>query len=137
MSNVYDVSPSELVSAAAQRLKDKVKAPDYMNFAKSGAGRERQPLDPDFWYVRGASILRQVYINGPVGVSSLRTRYGNRKRHVVHRKHHAPASGSIIRDELQQLEKLNYVKATKTGRIITPAGKSFLDKIAKEISEKK
>jgi small subunit ribosomal protein S19e len=137
MSTVYDVSPSELIPAAALKLKEVTKAPDYMNYAKSGAGRERQPTDPDFWYVRGASILRQVYINGPVGVSRLRTRYGNRQRHVVHRKHHVAASGSIIRDELQQLEKLNYIKATKSGRIITPAGKSFLDKIAKELSQKK
>jgi small subunit ribosomal protein S19e len=137
MPNVYDVDPSALVNAAAIKLKDGLKKPDYINYVKSGAGRERQPADPDFWYVRGASILRQVYLNGPVGVSALKTRYGNRKRHKVTKHHHAKASGSIIRDELQQLEKLNYIKLVKGGRIITPAGKSFLDKIAKEISQKK
>ena len=135
MSNVFDVNPSDLVQAAAQQLKAKATKPDYINYVKSGAGRERQPADPDFWYVRGASILRQVYINGPVGVSRLRTRYGNRQKHVMHKKHHVRASGSIIRDELKELEKLNYIKATKGGRIITPAGKSFLDKIATEIAQ--
>jgi small subunit ribosomal protein S19e len=135
MANVYDVEPSILVKATADKLKEKLKKPGYIDYVKSGAGRDRIPEDPDFWYIRGASILRQVYLNGPVGVSRLRTRYGNRKESVVHKKHHVNASGSIIRDEFQQLESLNYIKKTKTGRIITPAGRSFLDKIAKEISK--
>lgn len=137
MTNVYEVEPSILVRAAADRLKGKLKKPEYMNYVKSGAGRDRVPEDPDFWYVRGASILRQIYLNGPVGVSRLRTRYGNKKEAVVHKKHHVRASGSIIRDEFQQLESLNYIKRTKEGRIITPQGKSFLDKIAKEVTEPK
>jgi small subunit ribosomal protein S19e len=137
MANVYDVEPSLLIKAAAEQLRDKMKKPGYMNYVKSGAGRDRVPADPDFWYVRGASILRQVYLNGPVGVSRLRTRYGNRKESVVHKKHHVRASGSIIRDEFQQLEALKYVKNTKSGRVITPQGKSFLDKIAKGIADPK
>jgi small subunit ribosomal protein S19e len=137
MANVYEIEPALLVKAAAERLKEKLKKPDYMNYVKSGAGRDRVPQDPDFWYIRSASILRQVYLNGPVGVSRLRTRYGNKKEGVVHKKHHVRASGSIIRDEMQQLEALNYVKKTKEGRVITPAGRSFLDKIAKELAGSK
>jgi small subunit ribosomal protein S19e len=134
MTNVYEVDSALLVKAAAERLKDKLKKPDYMNYVKSGAGRDRVPSDPDFWYIRSASILRQVYLNGPVGVARLRTRYGNKKEAVVHKKHHVKASGSIIRDEMQQLEALNFVKKTKEGRVITSQGKSFLDKIAKEVA---
>jgi small subunit ribosomal protein S19e len=83
---------------------------------------------------RSASILRQVYLNGPIGVSKLRTRYGSRKEHVVHRRHHIKSGGSIIRDSLQELEKLKFVKNTKEGRVIAPQGKSFLDKICKEVN---
>ncbi len=136
MPNVYDVKSSELVRVAAQKLKDKIKKPGYVDYVKSGAGKERPPQDPDFWYVRSASILRQVYLNGPIGVSKLTTRYGNRKRHTVSRKHHVPASGSIIRDGFAELEGIEYIKRTKSGRVITPTGKSFLDKIAKEIAAK-
>lgn len=135
MANIYDVKASEAIRLAAERLKDKMKKPVYIDFVKSGSGRERVPQDPNFWYIRSASVLRQVYINGPIGVSRLRTRYGNRKGGVVHRKHHAKAGGSIIREALQELEKLNYVKNTKAGRVITPAGRSFLDKISKEINK--
>jgi len=133
MANVYDINPSELVLKAAEKLKEVMKKPPYIEYVKSGAGRERPPQDPDFWYKRGASILIQVYKNGPVGVSRLRTRYANRQEHVVHRKHHVKASGSIIRDALIELERLKYVKRTKSGRTITPEGRSFLDKISRGI----
>ncbi len=130
---IYDIKGSELVKAAAQRLKEKMKRPAYMDFVKSGPSKERVPQDPDFWYIRSASVLRQVYLNGPVGVSKLRTRYGSRKEHSVHRRHHMKSGGSIIRDAFQELERLNYVKNTKEGRVITPAGRSFLDKVSKEL----
>ncbi|MCL4389546.1 MAG: 30S ribosomal protein S19e [Candidatus Marsarchaeota archaeon] len=131
MPNVYDVKASKLVGAVAVQLKSVIKKPGYINYVKSGANRERPPSDPDFWYARGASMLRQVYINGPVGVSKLRTRYGSRKEHSVHRRHHVRAGGSIIRDLFQELEKAQLVKTTKEGRVITPKGRSFMDKIAK------
>ena len=134
MANVYDVKSSDIVRLAAERLKDKIEKPAYVDFVKSGPNKERVPQDVNFFYVRSASILRQVYINGPIGVSRLRTRYGSRKEHVVHKRHHMRAGGSVIRDALQGLERLKYVKNTKKGRVITPQGKSFMDKIAKELN---
>ncbi len=133
MANVYDVKSGELVKIAAERLKGKLEKPKYVDYVKSGANKERVPQSQDFFYMRGASILRQVYVNGPIGVSRLRTRYGSRKGHVVHRMHHVRSGGSIIRDALQGLERIGYVKNSKEGRVITPQGKSFLDKIAKEL----
>jgi small subunit ribosomal protein S19e len=134
MANVYDVKASDVIRVAAERLKEKIKKPYYVDFVKSGPNKERVPQDPDFWYIRSASILRYVYINGPVGVSRLRTKYGSRKEHVVHKRHHVKSGGSVIRDSMIELERLKFVKATKEGRVITPQGKSFLDKICKEIN---
>jgi small subunit ribosomal protein S19e len=134
MSTVLDVKGSELVKLAAQKLKGTLKKPNYLNYVKSGSHRERVPNDPDFWYMRSASILRQVYLNGPIGVSSLRTRYGAKKEHSVHRHHHIRAGGSIISDAFVQLESVGLIKKTKKGRVITPHGKSFLDKLSKEIT---
>lgn len=134
MASVYDVDTSKLVNEAAKKLKEVMKGPPaYVTYVKSGAGRERPPKDPDFWYIRSASILRQVYINGPVGISRLRLRYGNRKEHVIHKKHSVKASGSIIQDSLRALEELDYVKKTKKGREITAKGKSFMDKLSNDV----
>ena len=50
-------------------------------------------------------------------------------------------SGSVMRKALQQLEKAGYVKQVEKGvhkgRIVTPQGKSFLDKVALEILKAK
>ncbi len=136
MANVLEVDASKFIERAAARLKSsEIKKPKYVEFVKSGAGRERVPASEDFWYVRCASVLRQVYLNGPLGVSRLRTRYGNRKRHLVHSHHHIRAGGSLIKDAFDALEKLGYVKKTGDGRAITPTGKSFVDKISNEIAK--
>jgi small subunit ribosomal protein S19e len=137
MTNVYDVKASDLVNAAASKLKGMMKKPDYLNYVKSGADKERTPADPDFWYVRNASILRQIYLNGPIGISRLRTRYGGRKQHVIHAQHHRKAGGSIISDSFKELEALKFIKKTKEGRVITPTGKSFLDKISSDLARAK
>ncbi|MGC8652017.1 MAG: 30S ribosomal protein S19e [Candidatus Micrarchaeia archaeon] len=133
MSNVYDVKASELVKAVAEKLKPMIKKPAYVDIVKSGAGRERPPQDPDFWYIRAASILRLIYLNGPLGVSRLRTHYSKRQEHVVHKKHHIKAGGSIISDALKELENAKLVKSTKAGRVITQQGQSLLDKSSKEL----
>lgn len=139
MATIYDVKSSDLIKLTSQRLKESMKKPAYVDFVKSGSNKERVPQDPDFYFVRSASILRQVYLNGPIGVSKLRTRYGSRKEHVVHRRHHQKSGGSVIRDAMQELEKLGYVKIStvngKKGRVITPKGKSFMDKICKELNK--
>jgi Ribosomal protein S19E (S16A) len=134
MANVYEVNPQELIKAAAAKLKEVIKEPpEYVHFVKSGVSRERPPQDADFWYMRSASVLRQVYLNGPIGVSRLRVRYGSKKEHVVHRKHFMRAGGSIISDSLKALEDAGLVKKDQKGRTITPKGKSFLDKLSNSV----
>ncbi len=133
MTYIYEVKSSELTKLASVRLKKTISKPDYVDYVKSGPNKERIPSDPDFWFMRSASILRQVYINGPIGVSRLRTKYGSRQKHVVHRRHHINAGGSIIRDILIELEKFEFIKKTSKGRIIMPKGQSFLDKISSEL----
>ena len=134
MANVYEVDSGKLIASAALKLKEKgIAKPGYVDYVKTGPSRERIPQSKDFWYVRCSSVLRQVYINGPLGVSSLRTRYGSKKGHVVSRHHHYRAGGSMITDALNALEKAGYVKKGKQGREITASGRSFLDKAANEI----
>ncbi|MFA4700554.1 30S ribosomal protein S19e [Pyrococcus kukulkanii] len=138
MATVYDVPGDLLVERVAQRLKEipEIKPPEWAPFVKTGRHKERLPEQEDWWYYRVASILRRVYIDGPVGIERLRTYYGGRKN-----RGHAPerfykAGGSIIREALQQLEAAGFVeKVPGKGRVITPKGRSFLDKIATELKK--
>ncbi len=135
MTTVYDVPAEILINSVAQKLKNdqKIKPPEWARFAKTGAHKELSPDNAEWWFVRCASILRRIYIDGPVGVSRIRSFYGGRHRNGVTRVHFSKGSGSIAREALQQLEKAGFVKAQKTGRIISPVGQSFLDNAANEV----
>ncbi len=135
MTTVYDVPPTNLIDAVAQELKTggKIEPPEWSVYAKTGVNKEMPPVNPDWWYVRCASVLRRLYIDGPVGVSRLRSYYGGKHRRKTVTASFAKGSGSVVRAALQQLEKAGYVKKMKTGRQLTPAGQSFLDNISHQV----
>jgi small subunit ribosomal protein S19e len=120
--------------ALAEALKDvkEISAPEWSFFVRTGVSKQRVPEDKDFWYKRTASILRQLYLHGVVGVEKLRTRYGSRKDRGVRPAKFKKSSGKIIRLILQQSEKaglVEKVKDTQFGRRLTKKGRDFLDAI--------
>ena len=135
MTTVFDVPADLLIEKVAEEFKnnDKINSPAWSNFVKTGVHKERKPENADWWYVRTASIIRRVYMDGPVGVMSLRTFYGGKKDRGVRPEVFRKGSGSIIRTALQQLEEAGFVQKTEEGRTLTPEGHSYLDKKAAEI----
>jgi small subunit ribosomal protein S19e len=135
MTTVYDVDAGALVKATAEDLKTKVKAPVWAPIVKTGVAKDRPPEDPNWWYVREASILRKIYVKGPIGVSRLRKEYCSKKNCGVRPEKSLPASGKVTRLAVQQLEGLGFVKKTKAGdgREITPAGVKYLDNLAHKV----
>jgi len=135
----FDVPPSMLISRLARYLKDNVDAvepPEWAPYVKTGVHAERAPQNPDWWYVRCASLLRKIYIMGPIGVERLRSEYGGRKRRGVRPEHARKGSGAIVRKALQQLEKAGLVTTIRgKGRIVTPEGRSLLDTLSAEIKK--
>lgn len=136
MTTVYDVPADKLIEKVAEKLEkmEEIKPPEWAAYVKTGAHKELPPTQKNWWYIRCASILRRIYIDGPVGVSRLRTYYGGRKRRGVKPPRFRKGSGAIIRKALQQLEKAGFVEKAKEGRRITPKGMSFLDNTAHEIA---
>ncbi|MEN4006777.1 MAG: 30S ribosomal protein S19e [Methanobacteriaceae archaeon] len=141
MTTVYDAPADLLISNVAKELSEnkKINPPEWAKFVKTGVHKERRPEDRDWWYTRCASILRRVYIDGPVGLNSLRSYYGGKKDNGSSPEKFRKGSGSIIRTALHQLEDAGYIAKIKEGRIVTPEGKSFLDKVSnivkKEVPE--
>jgi len=143
MTTVYDVKADELIEAVAVKLSKipEMSPPDWAKFVKTGVHKERPPERDDWWFIRAASILRKIYIMGPIGISKLRTKYGGKHRRGYKPPHFAKASGNIIRKIVQKLEKSALVAHTSKnghkGRVVTAKGKSLLDKTASEIAQKK
>lgn len=135
MATIFDADIRKVYKGASENLKTIIKEPEWIQFVKTGAGKQRKPTQDDWWYTRAASVLRQVYIKGPIGVSKLRTKYGNKKNRGHKPERFTKASGKIIRNILQQMEKSGLVKSqdkgVHKGKIITSKGKSLMDKAAK------
>lgn len=141
MPTVYEVPAGELIQRLAKHLKESVgeiTPPTWTEFAKTGSHRQRPPQNPDWWYVRCASLLRKLYIHGPIGVQRLRVEYGGNVGHGNRPERHVPAGGSAIREPLQQLQKAELVAVEgKKGRKLTRQGMSMLSKVAGEISKER
>ena len=136
MAKVYDVPADELISRLTNVLKnEEIPAPDWAMFVKTGAHADKPPQKSDWWYTRCASILRKIYLHGPLSVNDLRTMYGDGKRNMYYgARHHKDASGAIIRNAIHGLEKLGYLeKVEKKGSVLTRQGMQKLDKLSTEI----
>jgi small subunit ribosomal protein S19e len=133
-----DVPASRLVEKLAKYLKENVDAvtpPAWASFAKTGAHVEKQPQDSGWWYTRCASLLRKIYVHGPMGIEKLRARYGGRKNRGVKAQHTTKAGGATVRKALQQLESAGYIETLKPrGRRVTAAGRKLLQELAEELN---
>jgi len=137
MPTPLDVSSDALIDRLSKFLKEnvgEVAPPVWAANAKTGSHRERPPSNPDWWYTRCASLLRKLYIHGPVGIARLRVEYGGRLRKGTHIEHSRVAGGSAIRESLQQLQKAGFISIeAKQGRKLTAEGISLLNRMAADI----
>ncbi|KAH9605290.1 hypothetical protein KSS87_009172 [Heliosperma pusillum] len=133
---VKDVSPHDFVKAYASHLKrsGKMELPHWTDIVKTGVLKELAPYDPDWYYIRAASIARKVYLRGGVGVGGFRRIYGGSKRNGSAPRHFCKSSGSVARNILQQLQNINIIEIDpKGGRRITSSGQRDLDQVAGRI----
>jgi small subunit ribosomal protein S19e len=134
-----EVDPKKFIEVCKEKMKkiDSIKPPNWASFAKTGMSRQLPPKQSDWWYTRAASILRKIYLDGPVGVERLRTHYGGRKQRGHKPERFKKSGGSNIRKILQQLEKAGLIekskKPKKSGRIISESGRKFISDIIKEV----
>ena len=137
---VYEIDAQEFNLKLAEALKKipEFKQPGWIDFIKSGPAKERPIEDPDFWYKRSASILKQIYKKRIVGVNRLRTKYGSKKNRGARPERFKKAGGKIIRTILQQADEAGFteiakaikgVRERKPGRQLTQKGKEFLEGI--------
>ena len=140
MNPIYELDAHEYNKKLAGALKQipEFKMPEWAEFVKSGPAKERPIDDIDFWHKRAASILRQIYKRGVVGVNRFRTKYGSKKNRGYKPEKFIKAGGKIIRTILQQSDKVGFtevakpvrgIRSRKPGRKLTEKGKEFLESI--------
>ena len=132
---IYELPADKYNESLASKIEQmpEFTMPEWALYIKTGLNKLRPPADNNWWYKRVASILRQIYIKGIVGVGRLRGKYGGRKNRGVKPENFAKASGKIIRTMLQQAEKAGFLEKVKEGkrfgRRLTKSGKDLLEGI--------
>ena len=136
MVTVYDVPAEKLILKTAEKLKQNsaIVPPEWAEFVKTGVHTEKAPSQDDWWFTRSASILRKLYVKGPMGSSKLAAEYGGYRDNGTMPNKEVKGSRNIARKCMIQLEKAGYlVSKDKQGRAISPSGMSLLDNAAKEV----
>ena len=133
-SIVYSMQANDYNNKLAEALKQipEFKEPEWAGFVKTGVSKKRPPQGKDFWHKRAASIMRQIYVKGVVGVSRLRTRYGSKQNRGMRPEKFRKASGKMIRIILQQAEQSGLIEkynesGKKAGRKLTDKGKELME----------
>ncbi|MFP3143799.1 MAG: 30S ribosomal protein S19e [Caldisphaera sp.] len=137
MVTAKEVPADKLIEKLAERLKkmQKIEIPAWAIYMKTGVYNELPPSNEDWWYTRVASLLRKISIaEEPLGIGTLKTIYGGKKRNGTRPPNFRRGSGSIIRKALQQLEQAGLVTTIPgKGRRLSPAGQGLIDEVSKEI----
>ena len=132
MTTVNDIPGQKLVSKLAQALKGEkaLQPPEWAPFAKTAAHREKAPEQPDWWHHRAASVLRKLYLRGPLGTERLARLYsGTVDRGGKPNRSH-PGSRKVLRLMMQQLETAELVERSSKGRCVAPRGQALLNNTA-------
>jgi len=129
----YDIPGQQLVTQLAEGLKDldALQAPEWAAYAKTATHKERAPVQRDWWYHRAASVLRKLYLHGPIGTERLARHYSGAKDGGSKPYHSHPGGRKVLRTIMQQLEVAGLVTANKgRGRTVSPQGQSLLNNMA-------
>ena len=53
-----------------------MRTPEWTDIVKTGVYKELAPYDDDWYYIRGASMARHLYMRSPCGVGAFTVVYG-------------------------------------------------------------
>ncbi|MCW4010155.1 MAG: 30S ribosomal protein S19e [Candidatus Bathyarchaeota archaeon] len=139
MTTPHDVPASQFIERLAKYLKEnieQVQPPAWAAVSKTGSHTEKPPQNPDWWYIRAASVLRKVYVHGPIGLEKLRSDYGGRKGFTVKPNHASKAGGSNLRKVLQQLETAGIIQINRPkGRVMSPKGRKMMQEVSQDLQK--
>lgn len=137
MVTAKEVPADALIKRLGEYLKENVKEvrpPPWGQLVKLGVHKENTPEDPDWWYIRAASILRKLAVSAePIGLNTFSVIYGGLKRRGSAPPHFRRGARNHIRRILQQLERAGLVTKTPKGRTLTPRGQSLVSSVAYEV----
>ena len=121
--------------------------PEWVTYYKTACFKDLAPYDPDWLYIRAASVAYQLYMRGKVGVNTLRKHYSGKHRRGTRTEHSRLTAGKCIRYCLIELENAQLVgkmsfedktgNVSLMGKALTKRGQTDMDRIAAKIAKEK
>ena len=59
-----------------RRRRPQIELPNWADVVKTGTYKELAPYDPDWYYIRAASMARKLYLKPGIGVGKFKKIYG-------------------------------------------------------------
>lgn len=136
MEQVYRVKATPLIEAIKETLKAKtdITLPENSDLIKTSHGKEFSPEDPNWFFVRMASIVRTVMCKGSVSLKTLGRKHSCRKNGGVRPSRHARASSFVNESAVEQLVKIGWFNFQSKKDILTAPAKEILGEIIEKIS---
>ncbi len=136
MEQVYRVKATPLIEAIKETLKTKneIELPINWDLIKTSHGKEFSPEDPNWFYVRMASIVRTVMCKGTVSLKTLARKHSCRKNSGVRPSRYAKASDFVNESAVEQLIKIGWFNFKSEKDILTAPAKEVLGEIIEKIS---
>lgn len=117
-ATVKDVPADKFIAQLAAHLKKKMDVPQWADLVKTAPYKEMCPQDPDWFFIRAASLARRIYIRGGNGVGAFTKVYGGRASHGVRNADFGRAARGCIRHALTQLKKLKIIDEKKDKKYV-------------------
>lgn len=128
IEEIYEVRPERFNVALKSYLKssNKIVLPQDYDIIKTGESRELAPSDDDWYYMRAASIVRQIAKKGGVTSEFLAEKYGSRKNRGCRPSKYVPAHREIGDSVLENLKNMGWINPANSKDMLTEQGKTVV-----------
>ena len=131
INNYYQIPVGEFFKLCEKEIFEKmnISIPKWINYVKTGVGKERIPDSINFGKIRLFSIFRKLGKEKTMGIKKLSKKYSHKKNRGVKKNIKRNGGRKILRVLCNILEEKKLITKNKKGRKITEFGKKILNKI--------
>ncbi|ELA46206.1 hypothetical protein VCUG_02287 [Vavraia culicis subsp. floridensis] len=138
-SRIYQVDPTSFIGTLSSHLKNNnlLTQPQNIDIIKSCSGKQNAPLDPDWLYVRAASVYRHFltahFKNERITVTRLASLYGCKKDRGSRPGKKVRASKGHLRSIVRDFGKLGWLVEDDKGKFVSEDGIKLSEQLIEKI----
>ncbi|ELQ74153.1 40S ribosomal protein S19 [Trachipleistophora hominis] len=138
-SRIYQVEPSSFITTLSSHLKNNnlLTLPPNIDIVKSCSGKQNAPLNPDWLYVRAASVYRHFLTaqikNERITITRLASVYGCKKDRGSRPGKKVRAGRTHLRSILRDFGRLGWIVEDERGKTVSEDGVRLSEQLIEKI----